>query len=68
MNKRKKDNDESNNISINKENDNPNNNEIIYYNKNYLVQNNSAKSDRNYIEPKDTVVQKKANTHIPHLT
>ena len=62
INKRKKDNDESNNVSINKENDNPNNNEIIYYNKNYLAGNNSAKSDRNYIDEKNTVVQKNIQT------
>ena len=62
LNKRKKDSDESNNISINKENDNPNNNEIIYYNKNYLAGNNSTKSDKNCIEPKDTVVQKNIQT------
>ena len=63
INKRKKDgenqNEESYNISINKENDNPNNNEIIYYNKNYLAGNNTSKKDENIpIKEKNTVIQK----------
>ena len=63
MNKRKKDgeiqNEESYNISLNKENDNPNNNEIIYYNKNYLAGNNTSKKDENIsIKEKNTVIQR----------
>ena len=61
INKRKKDGDFQNeeNSIHNKENDNDNNNEIIYYNKNYLAGNNSAKKfETNFIEPKNLVIQK----------
>ena len=63
INKRKKEGENQNEESINKENDNPNNNEIIYYNKNYLAGNNSTKKDLNIlIEPKINAIQNNIQT------
>ena len=76
INKRKKEDSNSNNkLSKNdlenltdKENDNPNNNEIIYYNKNYLAGNNTPKPNQNdiFINQKNTVIKKNLNKARAH--
>ena len=68
VNKRKKDGEtqyeESYIISTNKENENINNNEIIYYNKNYFAGNNSIKDVKQVIDKKTNVQKHKpAKTH-----
>ena len=65
MNKRKKEEQEEN--ILHKENENPNNNEIIYYNKNYLAGNKTPKQNSNdLIINQKPVIKKGGNKTRAH--